>query len=83
MEEALRDPVELTDTDLDVVAGGFGSAAAASTGNTAVATTFVGGGLSVAAVGGGLSVAAVGDGLSVALVNFTHVLHLSLVRHGF
>ena len=74
MEEALRDPVELTDTDLDVVAGGFGSAAAASTGNTAVATTFV---------GGGLSVAAVGDGLSVALVNFTHVLHLSLVRHGF
>jgi hypothetical protein len=72
MEEVLREPVELTDTDLDVVAGGFGAAAAASTGNTAVAATSVGGGLAVAVVGG-------------ALVNFTPILHLfsKLVRHRF
>jgi lactobin A/cerein 7B family class IIb bacteriocin len=48
MEELLREPVELSDTELDIVTGGVAAAASAVGGNSAGAATTLG-------TGGGLA----------------------------
>ena len=52
MEEILREPVELIDDDLDEVAGGLASSAAASSGLTAAGATSTVGGISQAFLNG-------------------------------
>jgi hypothetical protein len=57
VEEIIREPIELSDTDLDLVAGGFGSVAAGA-GSTGAAA----GGTAAA-----LTIAAAADGAAVAI----------------
>jgi hypothetical protein len=90
MGEVLREPVELTDTDLDVVAGGLEilrelsdtELDAVSGGSVVVgASSSVDIGFAAAASTGNTAVTFVGGGLAVALVNSTLVCIYS--QNGF